>query len=226
MADTTSALTAILVPAERQAEIQSEQSEAQATLAQLREWPCITPEDEQDLADILGAIKSKSKDLEEKRTSITGPLNLAKRAVDALFRPAKNALEEAETIIKGKLAQADRRREEARRAALLLAQESAAKAQAAKAQGDVVQVQAATQAAAVALASAPTSGSSAAPDGVHFRYQWKWELEDIGQVPMDFLALNHATMKIYTSRFKDREDIPPVSGIRFFRERIVVAREG
>jgi hypothetical protein len=213
----SSEIVAILVPPGRQAEISAEHSEATATLDQLREWPCLTPQDETDLAEILGVIKDKAKDLEEKRTTITGPLNAAKRAVDALFRPARDALEEAERIIKGKLAQADRRREEARRAAQLQLQAAAQAAQVNPAALSSV------KAAQAQLAATPQPGTTGAPEGVSFRYQWKWDLEDIGQVPTEFLALNPATLKMYVSRFKDQDQIPPVPGITFRRERIVVA---
>ncbi len=44
-------------------------------------------------------------DLAEERTKITGPLNAAKKAVDALFRPMRDLLDSQDTTIVGRLAQ-------------------------------------------------------------------------------------------------------------------------
>ena len=54
-------------------------------------------------AEELTAIKGKLAMLEEQRTTITGPLNQAVKAVNDLFRGPREALEKAEGIIKGKL---------------------------------------------------------------------------------------------------------------------------
>lgn len=50
--------------------------------------------------DDLKAIKALQKEVEEKRTSITGPLNQAVKAVNDLFRPPKEYLDKAEATIK------------------------------------------------------------------------------------------------------------------------------
>lgn len=210
MSDTTHALTAILVQDHQREQIQSEADQASGILGQLRDWPCDTEEDETVLAEILQEFKGRYKELEEKRKSITQPLNAAKRAVDALFRPARSALEEAERIIKGKLRDAADRREAARREALRLASEAAGR-------GDVKGAQA-------AMATIPTN--SGGPDGVSYRYQWKWELVDIEKVPPGFLALNPATMKMYVSKYRTSDEIPGIPGIRFHRERTVVSQSG
>lgn len=51
--------------------------------------------------DDLRNIKTLQKQVEEQRTAITGPLNTAVKAVNDLFRPAKEWLEKAESQIKG-----------------------------------------------------------------------------------------------------------------------------
>ena len=48
----------------------------------------------------LSSVKSKQKSLEERRTSITKPMNDALKAVNALFKPAAEALDQAESLIK------------------------------------------------------------------------------------------------------------------------------
>lgn len=57
-------------------------------------------EDYRLAADELRAIKAKHKALEERRTTITGPLNKAMKAVNDLFRGPMAALEQAESVYK------------------------------------------------------------------------------------------------------------------------------
>lgn len=72
-------------------------------------------------ADDLRTVKALSKDVEEKRTAITGPLNQAVKAVNDLFRAPKEFLQTAETALKGAMIAYDREQErkaaEARRKA-------------------------------------------------------------------------------------------------------------
>lgn len=72
-------------------------------------------------ADDLKKVKSLAKDVEEKRTAITGPLNQAVKAVNDLFRSPKEFLQNAENTIKGAMLTYDREQqrkaEEARREA-------------------------------------------------------------------------------------------------------------
>ena len=60
--------------------------------------------DSQDLATLasedLRRVKTLQKDVEDKRTSITGPLNAAVKAVNDLFRGPKDYLDQAETVLK------------------------------------------------------------------------------------------------------------------------------
>lgn len=51
-------------------------------------------------ADELKAVKAKHKALEDKRTSITGPMNKAMKAINDLFRGPLAALEQAEGMFK------------------------------------------------------------------------------------------------------------------------------
>lgn len=61
--------------------------------------------DSQELLDAAGddlrAVKTLRNQAEAKRTSITGPLNQALKAVNDLFRPAITYLDEAERVLKG-----------------------------------------------------------------------------------------------------------------------------
>ncbi|QYY30271.1 hypothetical protein K2O51_23150 [Cupriavidus pinatubonensis] len=72
-------------------------------------------------AEDLRAVKLLAKDVEEKRTAITGPLNQAVKAVNDLFRAPKTYLEQAESTLKGAMLTYDREQQrkadEARREA-------------------------------------------------------------------------------------------------------------
>jgi hypothetical protein len=204
----TEALTAILVTPPRRASLREAEAEASAeVLAGLRAYPCETPDDEAALADILHSVKARAKEVEEMRTTITGPLNAAKRAVDGLFKPALSAMAEAEAIIKSKLAGAHERREAANRARL---EAAAASARA----GD-------TMAASRSLAEV----STAKPEGVSFRCTWTHVVEDVALVPREWLTVDGSKVKIHLAKFNDGHREPePVPGLRFIKTTGVIAR--
>lgn len=96
-----------------------------------RTLPAETPEDFAMLGEVLGHVKGQAKRLDELRTGITKPLNQALRATNDLFRPALRAYEEAEVLIKGKIADYTLRQRQAQEAALLAGLPSEAPASAA-----------------------------------------------------------------------------------------------
>lgn len=74
--------------------------QASATLAVAKTFIITTHDQCQLAATELGAIKSRAKELNEKRLSITRKFDDAKKEVMDLFKPALGILEEAETVIK------------------------------------------------------------------------------------------------------------------------------
>lgn len=78
----------------------------------------------------LAAIKALDKALDEKRFSITKPMDAAKQAVMDLFRPASNDLKMAESILKKAMARWIDAKEVARKAAQAIADKAAAEEQA------------------------------------------------------------------------------------------------
>lgn len=77
--------------------------QAQLALSDSRGSSIATAGDYEGAGKSLIAIKGMQKQLEEKRTAITKPLNDALKAVNDLFRPAKTWLEEAEKIHKDQM---------------------------------------------------------------------------------------------------------------------------
>lgn len=130
--------------------------------------------------DDLKQIKTLQKEVEDKRTSITGPLNQAVKAVNDLFRPPKEYLDKAEATIKRAMvtwtteqerlaaearakAEAEARAERERLAALEREQaEAARKAEAeAQAAAEAGDEQAAAEAMAVAQAAQEQAAAAA-----------------------------------------------------------------
>jgi hypothetical protein len=88
----------------------------------LSQWSAsfeIRTSDDLDLAGrVVADLGAEVKALDARRTKITKPLLEAKREVDALFRPALDALEGAVTTIKGRISEYVARRDEETRAAV------------------------------------------------------------------------------------------------------------
>ena len=134
-------------------------------------------------SDDLKQVKALQKEVEEKRTSITGPLNQAVKAVNDLFRSPKEYLDKAEATLKRAMvtwtteqeriaaearakAEAEARAERERLAAIEREQQEAARraqeeAQAAAAAGDQEAAAAAMAAAEAAELQAATAAMTA-----------------------------------------------------------------
>lgn len=158
-------------------------SKAQRALAEMEAFEIVDAETYSLAADELQAIKARANRLEEQRTGITGPINQALKAVNAMFKGPGEFFERAERVIKGKMLGfqqeqqrlADERRRVAEAAAEVerkrlaaeaaeqqrIAQEQQAAAAAAAAKGDTQAAQLATSAAQRAAAEAQTAAATA-----------------------------------------------------------------
>ena len=86
-------------------------ADSKTLLALAQDWDITTPEMSTAAGEDLREIKRLAKELESKRTAITGPLNKALKEVNALFKPAKLWLQEGEALIKTGLLSYQRREE-------------------------------------------------------------------------------------------------------------------
>jgi len=75
----------------------------QRALTMAKSFTIATADDYTLAAEELQAVKSKSKALEEKRTSLVGPLNGVVKSINDLFRAPLAALAEAESVLKGSM---------------------------------------------------------------------------------------------------------------------------
>lgn len=143
----------------------------------------IGSQEQVDLAsELLQQVKGKMKDLEVKRKSITKPLLDAKRAVDALFKPATEAGEKVERILKAGLAKFV----ESQRAE------------------QVAQLAAGNHAEALAVEQPEM------PAGVSTRTVWRWQVTDMNAVPREYLALDSAKVQAHVNTFKGQSAIPGI----------------
>ncbi len=186
----------------------------------------------------LKAVKALAKQIEDKRTSITKPLNQALREVNALFKPAKDWLAQAERLLKSKLlkyqseqariarelqAKAD---EEARKERLRL-EKKAADAELVKEpeRAEVLREQAQIHEAPVVVSTAPKL------DGISTRETWKGEVTDkllfvkhVAEKRNDLLGLikiDQSALNAQARSLKDSLDIP---GIKAVIEETIVSR--
>jgi len=90
-------------------------SQAQKALTNAEAYVIDSPAMYELAAADLQSVKALRKQVDDKRTGITGPLNQALKAVNDLFRPATSYLDDAEGKLKGALLAYDQ--EQARKAA-------------------------------------------------------------------------------------------------------------
>lgn len=161
--------------------------ESEAALEVARGRSITTPEMAVTAAEDLKEIKTLAKQVNSKRLAITRPLNDALKEVNALFKPAKDWLSEAEAVLKAKIL--DFQNEQARIARELQVEADAKarkereklerKAAKAEAKGkedkaEELREQAETQIAPVITSAAPKLA------GISRRESWKAEIVDKG----------------------------------------------
>lgn len=140
---------------------------AQRMLANAEGYVIDSPTMYELAAEDLRAVKALAKQVEEKRTAITGPLNTAVKAVNNLFRAPATYLEKAEATLKGAMLTYDREQQrkadEARRAAEKAAREERERIEAAAREAErVAREEAERIAAAAALAAKAGDAEKAA----------------------------------------------------------------
>ncbi len=167
-------------------------AEAESQLQLLNAYPL----DSQEAVDLFGQllveIRKAKDDLEAERTTITGPLNAAKKAVDALFRPMRDLLDSQDTTIVGRLAQY-----------LTATRATQNKALEAVAGG-------ARDAATLEVAHA----TPATPEGLSEVEEWSVEVVTPSEVPRQFLAVDTALVLAYVKhKAKNGEPIPTIPGL-------------
>jgi hypothetical protein len=141
-------------------------------------------------ADELKAIKVKIDALTEKRMGITRPLDAAKAAVMALFKPPVEVLQQAEAVLKQKMLGWQRAEEEKRREAQLAAERAAEaerkrladEAAALAAQGRTGEAAVKEQVAQMVVAAPIAAPAPPAVKGISTSTTVDFEVESIGKL--------------------------------------------
>ena len=216
---------------------------AERALKMAESW-AITDDDSYALAaDELTAIKAKQKALEELRTGITGPMNQALKAVNAVFKGPAELLGRAEDLIKKQMISYQEKREAerlaaeaaARRAAEEAAALAAAEVKALEHDGSAtesaVQAIEAAEASILAIAQAPVAPPPLKVAGVSkVRVTLKAEVVDkaafvahIAQAPayLDLVDVNAAKLNQLAKALGQNLNMP---GVKLVEEKSIAAR--
>ncbi|HEC65126.1 MAG TPA: hypothetical protein ENI23_07530 [bacterium] len=226
----------IVLTVERPDEELFDQSRSLMELAQ--DYKITSPEEAIEAADDLKAVKALAKEINKKRLAITGPINKALKEVNALFKPAKDWLSEAEKLIKNKLLAFQREQERIARKLQVEADERAREerskleeaAIAAEWMGETEEAEELRE--EVEVQEAPVVVSIAPKiEGITTRITWKGEVTDkllfvkyIAEKRNDLLELikiDQSALNAQARSLKEELDIP---GIKAVPEETIVAR--
>lgn len=202
-------------------------------------YASITTADECEAAgEDLKSIKTKQKQLEEARTSITKPLLDAQRAVNALFKGPQDTLAEAERIVKNGILTYQAAEERKRLAAEAAASEAARKerekleAQAAKAEAaGKTEKAAALQAASQAIPQHVEIATSAPKvAGLATKSTWKAQVTDkaalvryVADHPQ-WLALIEVDQSALNAMARSQKSGMAIPGVKAIEEKQLAAR--
>lgn len=188
-------------------------------------------------ADELREIKTKAKQLDELRLSITRPIDQAKKAIMDFFREPKRQLDEAESAIKAAMVAFDEAQEKERLEKEKRAQEAARaeqariakEAEAAKADGDKAKA-AALQAQAQTIPAPVVPSRAVKAEGIQTREIWKCEVVDLlallkgiidGEIPRDAIGINQRLLDSQARALKEEFAWP---GCKAVTSKTVAAR--
>ena len=194
-------------------------------------------------ADLLKAISSTKKSIEDKRKEYTAPLVAAQKSINADFKKMTEPFEQAEKIVKSKIATfhdaeqkrlAEERRKEAEAAAEKARKEAeeAAKERAAQAQDEdekkriesqaEQEAQAAAEAAALATEEA---AKKAEPKMEGNRGKavaskvWTFEITDEAKIPREFCVVHEPAI-----RAAIKDGAREIAGVRIYQETRISSR--
>ncbi len=187
---------------EVKAQLKAEEAEAEGTLEIAKSFEVSSQEDLDFVGDILRDVKTKLKELDKKKRTITDPLNQALKAARDLFRPVEQHYASVEHELKGAIGAYHARLAAQKREAIAALAAPATPAPRAEA----------------ALATLQQSVPDA-PKGVTVITFWDFEVTDEAQVPRDYCVVSPT--KIRDAVAQGERTIP---GVRIFENQRVAAR--
>lgn len=144
--------------------------------------PLETEEHEAQAVRLLGIVKGMTKTLDAERKALIGPADKEVRSVNKAYKAVKDDFLRVEKLLKGRLGEAQTRREEARAAALAQVAEATA-------DGD-------TEAAQAALDQA-RGNQDADHKGISYADDWEIMLVNVHAVPREYMTPDMAQVRAY-----------------------------
>lgn len=181
-----------------------------------------------DAAVDLILIKEQLTQVNDKRMSITRPMDESKKAIIAFFKPVVLRLEQSERRIKKAMGEWKREEDRKVREAQRLEQERARKREEKLRQEAEEKREAGQEARADILedraeAATPAPLAPAAPkvEGISTRKVWKFEVVDPKQVPDEYKTIDTTKIGAVVRALKNGANIP---GVRVWAEEVISAR--
>lgn len=218
-------------------EAKERMNEAERMLEQAKSIEVASDEQYEEAGNVLSRIKTRSKELDEKRKAITKPIDDAKKRVMDLFRGPQDALAQAEKAVKARMVtyqrEQERKAQEAQREAERKAEQERQRAERLAAQHEEKgNEEKADQWRERAETTAPPVVHTEKPKarGVSTRKNWKCEVTDpmalcravaAGEVPARFIQANTTELSKYAKALQEDAKVP---GVRFYAEDVVAAR--
>jgi hypothetical protein len=200
------AAEAEIVPAPAvQIEARQSRESIQETLEGLDDLVIASDDDMSYANELLGYVKTQYKALEERRKSVSKPLNDVLKTYNSWFKPVTDLLKSAEQMLKAKIADAT--------AAARKAQDEAL--------ARVAEAEAGGEAGGEVLAVAHGRDIVHTPDNVSIREVWDCEIVDPDAVPHAFCDPNVQRLLAYVNAFGAKAE---VAGVKFFKKQIVTQR--
>lgn len=198
-----------------------------------------SPEMAEIAASELVTIKTRAKDLDEERKSITKPMDDAKKAVMDIYKPAIERLGQAETALKDAISGyqkeqsrlADLAAAEAARKAREESQKLAAKAEKLEAKGKIEDADALRNVTAMTAAAPVTVAQPAKLSGVSTRKVWKASVTDrtaaikaMAESPayQHLLNIDEAALNKLAAAMKNPSSL--IAGVVFYEDSVISAR--
>ena len=187
----------------------------------------------QEASTLLRSIKTRAKELEEKRFELTRPLDAAKANIMALFKPIADKLANGERLIKTGIINRERAIAEENRRLQEIADKAAAEEAERKKAAIVADAEVALAEGKPELAVAyvnkaeevkPVPVNVAAnrrPTGISLKEEWVHEVTDQKLIPDQFKTIDEAALARYAKAMKERAEVP---GVKFFKREVVAAR--
>lgn len=187
----------------------------------------------QQAAEMLRTIKTRSKELNEKRLEITRPIDESKNQIMALFNPVQEKLKQGESILKAAILAYERKIAEENRLMQIQANKLAEEQAAAKAAAIIRDAEQAMDDDKPELALAyvakaeevkPVSVNVAAqrrPSGISIPKHWKHRVINPELVPPEFRLIDEKKLAKYATAMKESAKVP---GVEFYEEATVSAK--